>query len=87
MTTPTEGFQSRQQRELALRDVVMGFTLVVNVCALVWGAAKLSSTVEELGRTTARLALTIERIDSGVDNQEARIQVLEDRLTGGRNGR
>ena len=53
--------------------------LIGNGAALVWGAATLSATVDDVKRTTEKLDATIGKLGSVVQDHDGRLRVLEDR--------
>lgn len=73
-----------ERRSLSLREIAMLFTLLLNFSGLVWGAAKLSDTVESLETTVSELNSTVKRLTIDLVNIQidynARIKVLEDRV-------
>ena len=77
MADPRDPLTDR--RSLSLAAVVGIITLAINLCALVWGAARISGAVDELSRSTDRLNVVVGSLQSGQAAQEARLQVLEDR--------
>jgi len=68
-----------ERRGMSLTQVAVAVTLMLNIGALIWGAATLTASVNELSRNTVQLSVMLERINSQVSSQEARLQVLEDR--------
>ncbi len=55
-------------------------TLLGNIVALVWGAAKLSSSVDGLKETTKELHGLCDRLDKGQMDHSVRIAVVESYL-------
>lgn len=64
-----------------LKDVALGFTLLLNFGALVWGAATLSSTVDMIRASVNSLNTTVVKLVSDMSeiriDYNARIMVLE----------
>lgn len=54
--------------------------VTANVGAVVWGAAKLSSAVENLRATVAELKAVVMRMQEVTHNLVGRVWVLEDRI-------
>jgi hypothetical protein len=79
------GGEVTERRALTLREIVMVLTLLLNVGGLIWGAAKITSTVDDLTKTTSRLDNTVSSMATIVTNMQveynARIRVLEDRTS------
>ena len=61
-------------------EVVAIIGLCVNGAAIVWGAAKLSSSVEHLSTTMKEIKGIVMTVKETVNNLVSRIWVLEDRL-------
>ena len=59
--------------------VGLAFTLLVNVAGIVWGAAKLSSSVSQLKESTERMDKTVRTVAESVSRLDTRVTVLEDR--------
>lgn len=61
------------------------FALVVQFGGLVWGASRISSSVDSLSRSVTKLDKTVEHLDTRVQDHETRVSVLEriQQLTGG----
>lgn len=57
----------------------LGTALALNAAALVWGAAKMSASVLQLGKTVDKLELFLEKVDGEVAGHAVRIGVLEER--------
>ena len=55
--------------------------LLGNGAALVWGAATLSNTVDDVKRTTVKLDATLGKVGESVADVRERVRVLEDRAS------
>jgi hypothetical protein len=60
--------------------IALAFTVLVNVLALVWGAATLSSSVKSLALSVTDLHNVCERMDTRGQRHEVRISVIESEL-------
>lgn len=70
-----------KSRRFSMREILTFVTVVTNICALVWGAAKLSDSVENLQSAVKQLQATSAGMahdiaDIKID-YNARIRVLE----------
>lgn len=54
------------------------FTVLLNVGALIWGAATLSTTVSSLQGTASRLDATLQILGGSVQDLRERLRVIED---------
>ncbi len=85
MTTQTDDTQMTERRHLSLRDVAIMVTLLLNFGALVWGAAKMSSTVGTLEQTTVKLDGTLGQLTGNLTriqiDYNTRMAVLENRVS------
>lgn len=54
------------------------FTVLLNVGALIWGAATLSTTVSALQGTASRLDATLQGLGGSVQDLRERLRVIED---------
>lgn len=52
--------------------------LIVNGAALVWGASKMNSAILNLVKAVDKLEMSTDRMDSTVNDIEARVRILED---------
>lgn len=77
MTTPAGGMGLRQPVSVTM--VVGTITLIVNLSALVWGAARISAAVDQLRDTTSRLSTATEHLQESTAGLDGRVRVLEDR--------
>ena len=72
------------RRGLSIKEFMAFATILVNICALVWGAAKISATVDDLKTTVIELHHTTERMAQDIAaikiDYNARIEVLESKL-------
>lgn len=72
-----------ERRRLMMRDILPMAVLLINICALVWGAAKMSSSIDDLKTTVADLRTTTRNLATDIADVKidynARIKVLEDR--------
>lgn len=70
--------------KLSLKDVVVLITLLLNISALVWGAATLAATVRNLTVTVAQLSSTVDTLTDKIAGIQidygTRIRVLEEKL-------
>jgi hypothetical protein len=71
-------------QKLSLKDVVVLITLLLNISALVWGAAKLATTVESLTLTVSKLSVNVDALTTKISDMRvdygARILVLEEKM-------
>jgi Sec-independent protein translocase protein TatA len=51
--------------------------LIGNGAALVWGASKMNSAIDTLGKAVDKLESSTDRMDTTVSDIEARVRVLE----------
>lgn len=73
---------------LSWQSIAAVVAIGINVAALIWGAAKLSASVEGLTVTAASLEMTIRRIDDRQRVTSGRVARLEGiHETEGREGR
>lgn len=74
--------QSRQQaNRVALAAVTV--TLLLNVGALIWGAATLKATVDFQGRQLVNVATQVARAADQLNDLEIRVRLLEASNRGG----
>lgn len=64
---------------LWIGGIGLGLAILGNICALVWGAAIISTSVDGLKDVTVELRLTTEQLRGTVYDLDARVRVLEDR--------
>lgn len=57
----------------------LALTILLNMAGLVWGASRLSSSVDALKETTVKLEATVSKISDAQADHNARLRVLEDR--------
>ncbi len=74
--TPADGVRLR----VNATTLALVLALIGNGAALVWGAAKLSATVEGVTATTDKLDRTLNKVSDGVQNLDKRVTVIEDRF-------
>lgn len=60
-------------------EIALGIALFTNFGGLVWGASRISTSVDRLERTVTKLENVVEVLDDRVDNHNVRIAVLEDK--------
>lgn len=60
--------------------LVLGMAAAGNAAALVWGAAKMSSSVDQLKSTANKLEHFLEDVDLRVADHAVRLGVVEDRV-------
>ena len=62
--------------------------LLVQFGGLVWGAAKISTSVTALSESVRKLDRTVEHLDTRVQDHETRVSVLErvQQIVGGQSG-
>lgn len=53
--------------------------LVINIAAVIWGAATLSATVTQLTGSVMQLDVTVGKVGAMVQDLRERVRVLEDR--------
>lgn len=78
-----ESLIEKDRRRWHLRDVIPLVIIVTNIAALVWGAAKMSDSIDDLKVTVSDLRVTTRGLAADIANVKidynARIKVLEDR--------
>jgi len=52
-------------------------TIGLNIAALIWGAARISSSVESLTKSMTELRVTVQTIDSRVNSNTVDIEVIK----------
>lgn len=63
------------------------FTMTLNIVqmvllgGLIWGVARMSKSVDDLGKATEKLTGNLERVAEGLASITARVGILEDRST------
>lgn len=60
-----------------IRDTVAFIGMLINAAGLVWGAAKLSASVDSLKETTTEFKATLVSVTTKVTNLEIRTAVIE----------
>lgn len=70
------------RRSISFKEYVPLAVLLINVCALVWGAARLSKSVDDLQASVVDLRVTTRGLVTDIAgikiDYNARIRVLED---------
>lgn len=61
-----------------LAAVGLGLTFLLNIFAVIWGAATLSASVGALQSTTTRLDVTIQSVGNSLQDLRERVRVIED---------
>ena len=51
--------------------------IAINIAALIWGAAKISNSVENLTKSMTELRMTVQTIDSRVNGNTVDIEVIK----------
>lgn len=83
MTTPIEGNRVSERRRWNMKDIAVFITLILNFSGIIWFAAKMDSSLQNLGVAVGKLDRTVEQvvedlIDIRVEYNR-RLGVLEDR--------
>jgi hypothetical protein len=77
MTTVTG--EHARARFWDVKSVAIVAGMLVNIGALVWGAATIKSTVDQLGMTMTSVVRQIDKMNDKVGDHDGRLRVLEDR--------
>lgn len=59
--------------------VAVTITILIQISALIWGAAKIDSSNKQLQATTAKLEVTITSLQATIVNIDRRLAIIEDR--------
>jgi hypothetical protein len=69
------------RRNLSTKELLTFITILINISALVWGAAKISATVDNLNESVVDLRATTRKLVSDIAeikiDYNARLEVLE----------
>lgn len=65
--------------KISVATVVASMTLLINLGALIWGAARITASVDQLARASDDLSAAVERIQVIQFDVVGRVRVLEDR--------
>lgn len=66
-------------RSLNVALAGLGFTILLNFSAFIWGASKMSSSIDALKETTNELKTAVQGVQHSAGDLDGRVRVLEDR--------